>query len=85
MNTAQKLAAQEGIPSALVFRQLVAGSSGAVVRALDQAAFRARQEGGIVMVADSDAAIVEGLLEWSLSTLRSDTALAPLSAVLSGS
>ena len=84
LNTAQKLAVQEGIPSALVFRQLVAGSSGAVVRALDQAAFRARQEGGIVMVAEGSGTIVDGLVEWASDTRRTDTALAPLSAVLTG-
>ncbi len=83
LNTAQKLADQEGIPSATVFRQLVAGSPGAVVRALDQAAFRARQEGGIVVVAEGNLTILNGLAEWAADERR-DTALAPLSAVLSG-
>jgi polysaccharide deacetylase 2 family uncharacterized protein YibQ len=84
-NTAQQMADKEGIPSALVFRQLVSDSPGAVVRALDQVAFRARQEGGIVMVTTADPVVVEGLVTWAAKTRREDTSLAPLSAVLSGS
>lgn len=83
LNTAQKLAVQEGIPSAEVFRELEADTPDAVVRALDQAAFRARQEGGIVVVANGSLTIISGLAEWASETRR-DTALAPLSAVLTG-
>lgn len=83
-NTTQKLAGEEGVPSALVFRDLAVGDAGEVDRVLEQAAFRARQEGGTVLVAPADPAVVEMLEGWSQETRRSDTVLAPLSAILLG-
>ncbi len=81
-NNAQKLADQEGVPSASVFRQLTGQSPSAVSRALDQAAFRARQEGRIVMVGKASSDVIEGIRQWSEANQGADTALAPLSAVL---
>lgn len=83
-NSAQRLAGQEGVPAALVFRPLEAGDPDAVVRALEQAALRARQEGGAVMAGPADAGVIAGIAAWAAGTRREDTALAPLSALLLG-
>lgn len=84
-NTAGRMASQEGVPSATVFRELAGGDARQVARILDQAAFRARQEGGVVLVGPAVQEVVDGLKAWSELTRRSDISLAPLSAVLLGS
>jgi polysaccharide deacetylase 2 family uncharacterized protein YibQ len=83
-NTAQKLAEEEGVPSALVYRGLDSSDPAAVARALDQAAFRARQGGGIVLVGPAEAGVIEGLEIWRSDARRTDTVLAPLSTILLG-
>lgn len=85
LNTAQKLIAREGVPSASVFRDFDANGQDAraIRRFLDQAAFRADQEeGGVIMVGRLRAETISALLLWGLQDRASSVALAPVSAVL---
>jgi hypothetical protein len=85
LNTAQKLAAQEGVPSATVFRDFDAkGQNASIIRRfLDQAAFKARQEeNGVIMLGRMRADTISALLLWGLQDRASSVALAPISALL---
>ncbi|SNS00192.1 divergent polysaccharide deacetylase family protein [Antarctobacter heliothermus] len=84
LNTAQKLALKDGVPSVTLFRDFDGEGQDAsmVRRTLDQAAFRARQEGGVVMMGRLRADTISALVLWGLQD-RSDTiALVPASVVL---
>jgi polysaccharide deacetylase 2 family uncharacterized protein YibQ len=85
LNTAQKLAAQDGVPSATVFRDFDAkGQNASIIRRfLDQAAFKARQEeDGVIMLGRMRADTISALLLWGLQDRASSVALAPISALL---
>jgi polysaccharide deacetylase 2 family uncharacterized protein YibQ len=84
LNTVQKLAAREGVPSAVVFRDLDAkGQDSRVIRRfLDQAAFRAGQEGSVVMLGRLREETVSALVLWALQDRASSVAMAPVTAVL---
>lgn len=84
LNTAQKLAARAGVPSAVVFRDFDgAGQTPTVMRRfLDQAAFRAGQEGAVIMLGRVRPDTVSALILWGLQDRASRVALAPISAVL---
>lgn len=84
LNTAQKLAVRAGVPAALVFRDFDgAGQNTAVIRRfLDQAAFRAGQEGAVIMLGRVRPDTMSALLLWGLQDRASRVALAPVSAVL---
>lgn len=84
LNTAQKLAARSGVPTGLVFRDFDSADQTPTVirRFLDQAAFRAGQEGGVIMVGRVRADTISALLLWGLQDRAERVALAPVSAVL---
>lgn len=84
LNTAQKLALREGVPTGLIFRDFdSAGQAPTVIRRfLDQAAFRAGQEGGVIMVGRVRSDTISALLLWGLQDRAQRVALAPVSAVL---
>lgn len=84
LNTAQKLAAKEGVPSATVFRDFDGKGQSAVVmrRFLDQAAFKAGQEDGVIMLGRLREETVAALLVWGLQDRAGTVALAPVSAAL---
>lgn len=84
LNTVQKLAARDGVPSAIVFRDFDgAGQKPAVMRRfLDQAAFRAGQQGAVIMLGRVRPDTISTLLLWGLQDRASRVALAPVSAVL---
>ena len=87
LDTAQKLAAKAGVPSATVFRDFDSEGQDATVirRFLDQAAFRAGQEeAGVIMVGRLRPDTISALLLWGLQDRASRVALAPVSAVLRG-
>ena len=87
LNTAQKLLSREGVKAASVFRDFDAKGQEATVirRFLDQAAFKAAQEdGGVIMLGRMQAETVSALLLWGLQDRASRVALAPVSAVLMG-
>lgn len=87
LNTVQKLAVRDGVPAASVFRDFDgAGQTPTVMRRfLDQAAFRAGQEGGVVMLGRVRPDTISALLLWGLQDRASRVALAPVSAVLKAS
>ena len=84
LNTAQKLAARSGVPAGLIFRDFdSAGQTPTVIRRfLDQAAFRAGQEGGVIMVGRLRPDTISALLLWGLQDRAQRVALAPVSHVL---
>ena len=84
LNAVQKMAEQGGVPSQLVFRDFdSAGQSTRVIRRfLDQAAFRSRQEGSIVMLGRLQPDTISALLQWGFQERAQRVALAPISAVL---
>ena len=84
LNTAQKLAARAGVPAWVVFRDFDgAGQTPTVMRRfLDQAAFRAGQEGGVIMLGRVRPDTISALILWGLQDRAQRVALAPVSAVL---
>ncbi|MFK7877421.1 MAG: divergent polysaccharide deacetylase family protein [Paracoccaceae bacterium] len=85
LDTAQKFAARDGVASVTVFRDFDAKGQTPVVirRFLDQAAFRARQLGGVVMVGRVRPETISALLLWGLQDRVNQVAVAPVSAALS--
>lgn len=85
LDTAQKLAAREGIASQTVFRDFDSADQTPTVirRFLDQAAFKAGQQGAVIMVGRLRPDTISALLLWGLQDRASRVAVAPVSAVLS--
>ena len=84
LNTAQALVAREGVPSATLFRDFdgEGQDATAIRRVLDTAAFRARQDGSVVMLGRLRADTVSALVLWGLQDRASELALVPVSTVL---
>ncbi|MCR8828088.1 divergent polysaccharide deacteylase family protein [Pseudosulfitobacter koreensis] len=84
LNTAQKLALREGIPAATVFRDFDSADQTPTVirRFLDQAAFRAGQEGGVIMLGRVRPDTISALLLWGLQDRAERVALVPVSTLL---
>jgi polysaccharide deacetylase 2 family uncharacterized protein YibQ len=84
LNTVAKLAAREGVPTATVFRDFDSADQTPTVirRFLDQAAFRAGQEEGVIMLGRLRSDTISALLIWGLQDRASRVSLAPVSAVL---
>ncbi len=84
LNTAQALATREGVPAATVFRDFDGEGQDArtIRRFLDGAAFRARQNGNVIMLGRLRADTLSALLLWGLQDRASQVALVPVSMVL---
>lgn len=84
LNTMPKLARKAGVPADPVFRDFDSKDQSARVirRFLDQAAFKAGQEGAVIMLGRLRPDTVSALLLWGLQDRASDVALVPISAVL---
>ena len=84
LNTMPKLARKEGVPADPVFRDFDSNGQSATVirRFLDQAAFKAGQEGAVIMLGRLRPDTISALLLWGLQDRASSVALAPVSAVL---
>jgi len=84
LNTAATLARRAGVPAAAIFRDFDSKDQTAVVirRFLDQAAFRAGQEDGVIMLGRLRPETISALLLWGLQDRAGQVALAPVSAVL---
>lgn len=85
LNTAQKLIAREGVPSATLFRDIdgEGQDAGAVRRFLDQGAMRAvQQEQDVILLGRVRPDTISALLLWGLQDRAASVALAPVSAVL---
>ncbi|MDH2325931.1 divergent polysaccharide deacetylase family protein [Cereibacter sp. SYSU M97828] len=83
-NTADQVARRDGLPAARIFRKLDAGGEDAdVIRGyLDRAAFRAAQDGQVVVVGEARTETVQGLTLWAASGEAGSVSLAPASAVM---
>ena len=85
LNTMPKLARKAGVAAEPIFRDFDSkGQTATVIRRfLDQAAFRAGQDGGVIMLGRLRADTISALLLWGLQDRAGKVALAPISAVLS--
>ncbi|MEZ5755661.1 MAG: divergent polysaccharide deacetylase family protein [Paracoccaceae bacterium] len=84
LNSADQVARREGAPRATIFRILDSeGESIPKMRNyLDRAAFKAAQEGRVLVIGQARAETVAAILEWTVEGRAASVALAPLSAVL---
>lgn len=84
LGNAARAAEQSGIPSATILRDLddAGADSGAMMRALDQAAFRARQSGQAVLLGRMTPQTLDVLRDWASDLDRETLAIAPVSAIL---
>ena len=79
LNRAQRIAEDEGVPSAVVFREMT-GDSAAMT--LNRAAFQARQGGDVILMGPADADTLQAVADWAAGAEAGGVAFAPLSAVL---
>ena len=85
LDTAQKLIAREGVPSATLFRDFdgQGQNAAAIRRFLDQAAMKANQQAeGVIMLGRLRDETISALMVWGLQDRAASVALAPVSAVL---
>lgn len=84
VNPADQVARREGLPSTRIFRDLDAKDEAAPVirRYLDRAAFKAQQEGHVLVIGSLRPETLAAVHEWSLEGRVSGLALAPLSGAL---
>ena len=84
LNAADQIARREGVPAAVIFRRLDGeGENKTTIRRyLDRAAFKAAQEGAVVVIGDTRAETVAAILEWTLEGRAATVTLAPVTAVL---
>ena len=84
LNTVQKMALRDGIPSGVVFRDFDGAGQDprAMRRFLDQAAFRSGQEGAVIMLGRLKPDTISALLIWGLQDRASSVALVPISTSL---
>lgn len=86
LNTALRTAEQADVPARSIYRDLDADGQDARVirRFLDQAAFRARQDSGVVLLGRVRPDTISALILWGTANRAGQVALAPVSAVLRG-
>ena len=84
LNAADQEARRAGLPAATIFRRLDAeGETSAVIRRyLDRAAFKAAQEGRVLVIGDARPETITALLEWAVEGRAAAVALAPVTALL---
>ena len=84
LNAADQVARREGLRAATIFRSLDAeGEDTPLIRRyLDRAAFKAAQEGRVVVLGQTRDETVAALLEWTVEGRAASVALAPLTATL---
>ena len=84
LGNAARAAAQEGVPAATILRDLDGADEDprAITRALDQAAFRARQSGGAVLMGRVTPETIAVLRDWAAALDPAELLIAPVSAVL---
>lgn len=84
LNAASQVARREGLRSGVIFRRLdgEAESVTQIRRYLDRAAFKAAQDGRVIVAGETQPNTVAALLEWAVEGRASSVALAPLTAAL---
>ncbi len=84
LNAADQVARRQGLATSMVFRQIDAEGEDVPVmrRYLDRAAFKAAQEGKVIVVGQLRPETIAAILEWTIEGRASTVALAPASALL---
>ena len=84
LNTALRLAEQNEVPAGVIYRDLDADGQDARVirRFLDQAAFRARQDGSVILMGRVRPDTVSALILWGTANRAGQVVFAPVSATL---
>lgn len=84
LNSVHKSASRNGVPSAVIFRDLdgAGQTPTAMRRFLDQAALRAGQEGAVIMLGRVRPDTISALLLWGNQDHSGRVVLAPVSAIL---
>jgi len=84
LNSAIQVAEREGVPTALVFSDIdgIGQNGAAIKRFIDRAAFRAGQQGGVILVGRNRPETIKALLEWGLGNRANTVAFAPVSVLL---
>ena len=84
LNTALRTAEAEGVPTGIIFRNLDSeGQDARVIRRfMDQAAFRARQESGVILLGQIRGETISALIQWGAANRASQVAMVPVSKVL---
>ena len=84
LNTALRAADEAGVPAATIYRDIDTEwqSARVIRRFLDQSAFRARQQSGVVLFGRLRPNTLTALKNWGKSSRAEQIAMAPLSAVL---
>ena len=84
LGNAVRAAAQESVPAATILRDLDGSGEDprAMTRALDQAAFRARQSGGAILMGRVTPQTLDVLRDWAATIDPEELLIAPVSAVL---
>lgn len=86
LNAADQVARREGLPTATIYRSLDdEGEEAPLIRRyLDRAAFKAAQEGQVVVIGTTRADTITALMEWTVEGRAASVALAPISALMTG-
>lgn len=84
LNAADQVARRDGLAAGLVFRKLDGNgeNKAAVRRALDRAAFKAAQDGRVIVIGQTQPGTVAALMAWVTDARAASVALAPVSAAL---
>lgn len=84
LNAADQVARREGLPAATIFRSLDDDGEDAplIRRYLDRAAFKAAQEGRVVVIGTARTPTIAALMEWAVEGRAASVALAPITAVM---
>ena len=84
LNAASQVARREGIRNATIFRSLDAAGEGSptIRRYLDRAAFKAAQDGRVLVAGQTRPETVAALLEWAVEGRAATVAIAPSTAVM---
>lgn len=86
LNTAHQRAERAGVPTGLIFRDIDGDgqSNEQIRRAMDRAAFRARQDEAVILVGRTRSETLAALAEWSLGNRAASVTMAPISTALIG-
>jgi len=87
LNTAHQRAERSGVATGLIFRDIDGDgqSNEQIRRAMDRAAFRARQDEAVILVGRTRPETLAALTEWALGNRAASVTMAPVStALLSG-
>lgn len=84
LNTALRTAEASGVPTGIIFRNIDSDDQDARVirRFMDQAAFRARQDSGVIMLGRIRGETISALIQWGAANRASQVAMVPISKVL---